>query len=443
MKIANQVAIAKAMRLSSIFRMSTIAIALLTILVGGDAVSASEPRVSTLLAQQKLEQLQLKEEIRDRVQEEVDSAFGRTAVLLNGIVIALTLFPTAAGVGVWLLWSKLSKQTTIARQEIESLRYDTISQLKFLISDAETILGEIQQQSHPADVETDLLLPDAQIQEFAPVNYGNYKQLLSPGDYAKQGDACFFENRYEDAIIAYDRALQIQPDLADTWNNRGVVLTRMQRYQEAIASYEQATAIRPNYPDAWNNRGVVLLELQQYPEAIVCYEQAIQAKPDYADAWNNRGVAFSKMQQYEQAVISYNQALQIKNDYTDAWNNRGVAFSKMQQYEQAVISYNQALQIKNDYTDAWNNRGVALSKLQKYEAAIESYDNAAKIRPDFYRIWYNKARCYALQGKIDLAIENLKRALNLNPNLCKELAKTEADLEKIREHDAFKQLIGH
>ena len=408
MKIANQVAIAKAMRLSSIFRTSMSSIALLTILVGGDAVSASEPRVSTLLVQQKLEQLQLKEEIRDRVQEEVDSAFGRTAVMLNGLVIALTLFPTAAGVGVWFLWSKLSQQTTIARQEIESLRYDTISQLKFLITDAETILGEIQQQSHPADIETDLLLPDAQIQEFAPVNYGNYKQLLSPGDYAKQGDACFFENRYEDAIIAYDRALQIQPDLADTWNNRGVVLTRMQRYPEAIASYEQATTIRPNYPDAWNNRGVVLLELQQYPEAIVCYEQAIQAKPDYADAWNNRGVAFSKMQQYEQAVLSYNQALQIKNDYTDAWNNRG----------------------------------VALSKLQKYEAAIDSYDNAAKIRPDFYRIWYNKARCYALQGKIDLAIENLKRALNLNPNLCKELAKTEADLEKIREHDVFKQLIG-
>ena len=114
----------------------------------------------------------------------------------------------------------------------------------------------------------------------------------------------------------------------------------------------------------------------------------------------------------------------------------------MQEYEQAVISYNQALQVKNDYTDAWNNRGVALSKLQKYEAAIASYDNAAKIRPDFYRIWYNKARCYALQGKIELAIENLKRAFNLNPNVCKELAKSEADLEKIREHDAFKQLIN-
>lgn len=407
MKIANQVRITKAMRLSSIFRTSISSIALSTILVCTRTISASEPAVAVLLAQEQL-QPQVKEEIRDRVQEEVDIAFGRTAVLLNGIIIALTLLPTAAGVGVWFLLGKLSKQTTIARQEIESLRYDTLSQLKLLISDAESILGEIQHQSHPADVETDLLLPDAQIQEFAPVNYGNYQQLLTAGDYAKQGDACFFESRYEDAIAAYNQALQIQPDLADTWNNRGVVLTRMQRYPEAIASYEQATTIRPTYPDAWNNRGVVLLELQKYPEAIGCYEQAIQAKPDYADAWNNRGVAFSKMEEYEQAVISYNQALQIKNDYTDAWNNRG----------------------------------VALSKLQKYEAAIDSYDNAAKIRPDFYRIWYNKARCYALQGKIELAIENLKRALNLNPNLCKELAKTEADLEKIREHEAFKQLIN-
>ena len=408
MKIANQVAMAKAVRLSSILRTSIGSIALATILVGGGAVSASEPKILAVLVQQQSEQLQLKEEIRDRVQEEVDIAFGRTAVLLNGMIIALTLFPTAAGVAVWFLWSKLSKQTTIARQEIESLRYDTLSQFKLLISDAEIILAEIQHQSYPADAETDLLLPDAQIQEFAPVNYGNYKQLLTASDYAKQGDACFFENRYEDAIAAYNQALQIQPDLADTWNNRGVVFTRMQRYPEAIDSYEEATKIRPDYPDAWNNRGVVLLELQQYPDAIACYDQAIQAKPDYADAWNNRGVAFSKIQQYEQAVISYNQALQIKNDYTDAWNNRG----------------------------------VALSKLQKYEAAIDSYDNAAKLRPDFYRIWYNKARCYALQGQIDLAIENLKRALNLNPNLCKQLAKTEPDFEKIREYEAFKYLIS-
>lgn len=350
----------------------------------------------------------LRDEIRSQVQEEVDRAFYRTATILNVFLVILTLFPLGAAVGVWLLLGKLTRQMAMASQEIESLKYDTVSELKTAVAEAQGVLEELKLQVQQDEAETEILFREPRIQEVAPVNYGNYQQFFTASDYAKQGDAFFFENRYEEAINAYNQALQLQPDLADTWNNRGVVLTRMQRYDDAIASYEQATKIRPNYPDAWNNRGVVLLELQQYQDAIACYEQAIQAKPDYADAWNNRGVALSKMQKYEEAVASYNRALQIKNDYTDAWNNRG----------------------------------VALTKLQKYEAAIDSYDQATKIRPDFYRLWYNKARCYALQRKLDLALENLKRALNLNPTLCKELAKIESDFDEIRHQDAFQQLMG-
>jgi hypothetical protein len=36
---------------------------------------------------------------------------------------------------------------------------------------------------HPADVEMYFIIADAH-QEFAPVNYGNYQQLLTAGDYA-------------------------------------------------------------------------------------------------------------------------------------------------------------------------------------------------------------------------------------------------------------------
>ncbi|CBN55517.1 MULTISPECIES: tetratricopeptide repeat protein [Kamptonema] len=409
MKIRNLVAIAKAIAWVSIFtELSAIAIA--TILLSQSATAAPSATSRGLLAQQQdLQEMQLKEEIRDRVSEEVDTAFRRTASMLNVFLIVLTFFPTAAAVGVWILLGKLAQQTALAQQEIASLRDDTISQLKTVLTEAQTVLDELNQQEKWGEEDTDILFADPEIQEFTPVKYGDRKQLMSGSDYAKQGDAYFFENRYEEAVDAYNQALQIQPDLADTWNNRGVVLTRMQRYQEAIDSYEQATKLRPNYPDAWNNRGVVLLEMQQLSEAIACYEQAIQAKADYADAWNNRGVALSKMQKYEDAVISYNQALVIKNDYTDAWNNRG----------------------------------VALTKLQKYDAAIDSYDNATKIRPDFYRIWYNKARCYALQGEIELALENLKRAFNLNQNMCKQLAVNEIDFESLRQNDIFKELIGN
>ncbi|MDF0556215.1 tetratricopeptide repeat protein [Kamptonema sp. UHCC 0994] len=409
MKIRNLVAIARVIGLSNIFT-AVCGIAIASILLSPSATASPPATSGRLLAQQQdLQESQVKDEIRDRVSQEVDSAFRRTASMLNIFLIVLTFFPTAAAVGVWILLGKLAQQTAIAQQEIASLRDDTISQLKTVLTEAQTVLDELNQQGKWVEEDTDILFTDPEIQEFTPVKYGDRKQLMSGSDYAKQGDAYFFENRYDEAVNAYNQALQIQPELADTWNNRGVVLTRMQRYSEAIDSYEQATKIRPNYPDAWNNKGVVLLEMQQLPEAIVCYEQAIQAKSDYADAWNNRGVALSKMQKYEEAVISYNQALVIRNDYTDAWNNRG----------------------------------VALTKLQKYDAAIDSYDNATKLRPDFYRIWYNKARCYALQGQIELALENLKRAFDLNPNMCKQLAINEIDFESIMQNAIFKQLMGN
>ncbi|MGE5656138.1 MAG: tetratricopeptide repeat protein [Actinomycetota bacterium] len=367
-------------------------------------------RAELLRVQQpQLEQLQLKDEIRDRVQEEVDLAFRQTTALLNVFLVILTLFPAAAAVGVWVLLGKLAKQTTLAQQEIESLRDDTLFQLKNVLEEAEAIFYALKQQSAIAEEQTELLQAGTQNQPFEQMNQSvNHEPILTALDYARQGDALFFQNSFEEAVASYDLALQLQPDLADTWNNRGVVLTRLQRYSEAIASYERATEIRPEYADAWNNRGVVLLEMQQYQDAITSYDKAIQARPDYADAWNNRGVAFAKTQQYEEAVFCYNQALAIKNEYLDAWNNRG----------------------------------IALTKLEKYDAAIDSYDHAAKMRPDSYRVWYNKARCYALQSKVELAIENLKRAIHLNPQLTVEFTKNEPDFDKIRQHELFKQLIA-
>ncbi len=387
------------------------------LLSGGTALGAApQPLTPAVPDVQKME---LQKEIRDRVEEEVDLAFRRSTTFLNVFIILLTLFPTTAAIGVWIFLGKLARQTVISQQEIDSIRYDTISQLKRIIGESQMILEALREESKIAEQQTQLL--HSEIEHSPPHNPGkNYFQNSSTdastlnqkaiiaADYSKEGDNFFFEGRYEEAINAYNESIRLEPNGADVWNNRGVVLTRLQRYDPAIASYDHALQILPNYGDAWNNRGVTLLELQRYEDAIDSYDHAIQVKPDYADAWNNRGVAFARLQNFEEAILSYNEALRIKNDYLDAWNNRG----------------------------------HALAKLQKLDAAIDCYNQAVKIRPDFHRAWYNKARCYALQGKIEFAIESLEHAIQLNPTQCVELAKNDPDFDRLRQYDVFKQLIG-
>ena len=52
--------------------------------------------------------------------------------------------------------------------------------------------------------------------------------------------------QYQEVVASYEKALEIQPDLYETWNNLGNTLFSLNRNEEAIASYDKALAIEPN-----------------------------------------------------------------------------------------------------------------------------------------------------------------------------------------------------
>lgn len=64
---------------------------------------------------------------------------------------------------------------------------------------------------------------------------------------AKDGDN-------EDALIAYDKALELDPNHVSAWNNKGIVLYRLKRFEEAIVCYDKAIEIDPKYANAWYNK---------------------------------------------------------------------------------------------------------------------------------------------------------------------------------------------
>jgi tetratricopeptide (TPR) repeat protein len=209
-------------------------------------------------------------------------------------------------------------------------------------------------------------------------------------DWVSVGNDLSVSKNYEEAINAYDKALEIKPDSSEAWYNRGIALRNLQRYEDAIASYDKAIQFQPDYANAWNNRGIALEKLQRYEDAIASYDKAIQFQPGDADPWYNRGIALEKLQRYEDAIASYGKAIQFQPGDADAWYNRGIALEKLQRYEDAIASYDKAIQFKPNYADAWNNRGYALQKLQRYDDALESYDKAIKFDPNYQRAINNR-----------------------------------------------------
>ncbi|MEQ8466395.1 tetratricopeptide repeat protein [Coleofasciculus sp. E1-EBD-02] len=244
-----------------------------------------------------------------------------------------------------------------------------------------------------------------------------------------------------DAIVCWEKALDIAPDSHAAWYNRGIALRKLGRLEEAIASYDKALQFKPDLYQAWNNRGNALFELGKFEEAIASYDKALQFKPDKDDAWNNRGIALFNLGRLQEAIASYDKALQFKPDYPDALNSRGIALRKLGRTKEAIASYDKALQFKPDDYQAWDNRGFVLYKLGRIEEAIISCNKALEIKPDYDNAFYNKACYLALQNQIDIALENLQQAITLNPDQYREMAKTDAELDNIRQDPRFQALI--
>ena len=83
-----------------------------------------------------------------------------------------------------------------------------------------------------------------------------------------------------DSIVSYKKALEINPNDADTFNNLGIAFDEHERLDDAIQSYRQALSIQPDLAEAHNNLGHTLCKLHYYKDAVKAYEKVLALKPN-------------------------------------------------------------------------------------------------------------------------------------------------------------------
>ena len=80
---------------------------------------------------------------------------------------------------------------------------------------------------------------------------------MSAADLYKQGNALRDQNKYQEAIETYDKALALNANFAEALYDKGLALHNLNKFDEAIECYEKAISINPKYIDAINYKGVV------------------------------------------------------------------------------------------------------------------------------------------------------------------------------------------
>jgi len=121
---------------------------------------------------------------------------------------------------------------------------------------------------------------------------GSPESTGSPEFYLKRGESAASAHQYGRAIADYTTAIQLQPDYAEAYNDRGFAYYLKGDVERAIADYTRAIELRPDYPKAYNSRGVAYMA-HGYgaSKSVPDFDRAIALKPDFRYAYINRANA--------------------------------------------------------------------------------------------------------------------------------------------------------
>lgn len=107
------------------------------------------------------------------------------------------------------------------------------------------------------------------------------------------------------AIESYLKAIDLNPQDANAYNNLGSTYSDQKEYSKAIDCYLKA----------------------DYSRAIECYLKAIKLDPQYANAYNNLGSTYSAQEDYSRAIDCYLKAVELNPQDATAYNNLGSTYS--------------------------------------------------------------------------------------------------------------------
>ena len=160
-----------------------------------------------------------------------------------------------------------------------------------------------------------------------PRDYENALALMQSGDYPT-------------AVIAIQRFIDKNPDLAGPWLNLGIAYRFTGDRNAALEALSKSVELNPSNPAAYQQLGILYRERGQFDAALESYDRALELDPGYAMAHRNIGILYDLyLQRPNLALDHYRKYLELMgNDdpevdrwVTDLQRRSGAAQARAQQ----------------------------------------------------------------------------------------------------------------
>ncbi len=175
------------------------------------------------------------------------------------------------------------------------------------------------------------------------------------------------QGQYAEGILLYEKSLELlnsDKDRAVSWNGLGNIYRCINDYENAVAAYQKAAELDPetagirdgtnnlqtdqsmNNSQTWNDLGEIFFKAGTYDKAVDAFYKAIEMGPNNGWPYANLARILVSQGQSKKAIALYQKSIDLlKNDKDKAavWNLLGNAHRKLNDYDNAVKAYQKAV----------------------------------------------------------------------------------------------------
>ncbi|XP_066295374.1 uncharacterized protein [Branchiostoma lanceolatum] len=218
-----------------------------------------------------------------------------------------------------------------------------------------------------------------------------------------RGIQCAKDGKFEDALVAFSKAINLRPQDADAYVQRGEIYLWMCDFQSAILNYKKACTIRINSSELYSRlafiyyfQGQTFFDQQLYAEALESFTRAAEIRPDVI-GYHTRSVAcLAALHRYGECLALVNQRLEEERDNADLYVMRARLHELFRNSTLCYYDVKDALSLDPEQPEAQ-------AMFTKLEKKAEDY--------------HNHACQLSINGKSNEALQKISMAIETNPSI--------------------------
>ena len=207
------------------------------------------------------------------------------------------------------------------------------------------------------------------------------------------GKRSFDERKYDTALQYLEKVAAEKNQFADVYNMLGFIYYSNSRFEDAIDAFKRAIEINPAYTEASLNLSVVYNELGQFERSAEVYSLAREGRKDaetYLDPY-------------------------VKGKLANMHSGLGSIYKDLGFYNEAADEFRKALALRPEFADIRTNLGVVMRDMKNYDGALRELEDTVAQHPDYAPSRVQLGLTYYAMGQHEKAKTEWLKVLRVNP----------------------------